>query len=36
MRFEVERGAANCRGLNLFGARFGNYPQGIKLTFVKS
>lgn len=36
VRFEVERGAAHCRGLNLFGARFGNHPQGIKLTFVKS
>lgn len=36
VRFEVEREAANRRGLNLFGARFGNHPQGINLTFVKS
>jgi predicted transcriptional regulator len=35
IRFEVEAAAKNCRGLNLFGAAFGNYPQGIKLIFVR-
>jgi predicted transcriptional regulator len=35
VRFEVEENAVNRRGLNLFGAAFGNYAQGIKLTFVR-
>jgi predicted transcriptional regulator len=35
VRFEVEQDAVNRRGMNLFGAEFGNYPQGIKLSFVK-
>jgi predicted transcriptional regulator len=35
VRFEVEEDAKNRRGLNLFGASFGSYAQGIKLTFVR-
>jgi predicted transcriptional regulator len=35
VRFEVEEGAANRRGLNLFGARFGNCEQAVKVVFVK-
>jgi predicted transcriptional regulator len=35
VRFEVEPDARNKRGLNLFGANFGNHGQAIKLTFVK-
>ncbi|HEY0828004.1 MAG TPA: ArsR family transcriptional regulator [Bacilli bacterium] len=35
IRFEVEETAINKRGLNLFGAAFGNHPQGIRLTFVR-
>jgi predicted transcriptional regulator len=35
IRFEVEETALNKRGLNLFGAAFGNHTQGIKLTFAR-
>jgi len=35
IRFEVEGTAVNKRGLNLFGAGYGNYNQDIKLTFAK-
>lgn len=35
VRFEVEEGAANPRGMNLFGSRFGRYEQSVKLVFVK-
>jgi len=35
IRFEVEETAINRRGLNLFGAAFGNHPQDIKLTFKR-
>jgi len=35
VRFEVEATAGNRRGLNLFGASFGNYPQDILLSFVR-
>jgi len=35
VRFEVQKTAKHRGGLNLFGAGFGNYPQAVKLTFVK-
>jgi predicted transcriptional regulator len=35
IRFEVEQNATNCGGMNLFGSTFGNYPQDIKLTFIR-
>ncbi|QGQ94318.1 ArsR family transcriptional regulator [Paenibacillus psychroresistens] len=35
VRFEVEETAKNRRGLNLFGATFGNHSQAIKLSFVR-
>ncbi|TFE29414.1 ArsR/SmtB family transcription factor [Cohnella luojiensis] len=34
VRIGVREDAANVRGLNLFGEHFGDYPQGLKLTFV--
>jgi predicted transcriptional regulator len=35
VRFEVSPDAEHQGGINLLGAHFGNYPQDIKLTFVK-
>lgn len=35
VRLEVEQGAANCRGLNLFGADFGDYRQDLVLSFIR-
>jgi predicted transcriptional regulator len=35
VRFEVKRDAANRGGLNLFGSRFGNMPQDVKMTFSR-
>jgi predicted transcriptional regulator len=35
VRFEVEADAKNQKGLNLFGAAFGNYAQDIKLCFIR-
>jgi predicted transcriptional regulator len=34
VRIGVKEDAVNARGLNLFGEQFGDYPQGLKLTFV--
>lgn len=35
VRIEVREDAVNKRGLNLFGAGFGDYPQDIALSFVR-
>jgi len=34
VRIGVREDAANARGLNLFGEKFGDFPQGLKLSFV--
>lgn len=34
VRLGVREDAGNRRGLNLFGEHFGDYPQGLKMTFV--
>lgn len=36
VRFEVREDAVNRRGLNLFGSGFGDHPQDIVLSFVRS
>lgn len=35
VRFEVKPDAVNRGGLNLFGSRFGNIPQDVKMTFSR-
>ncbi|SFL68360.1 Predicted transcriptional regulator [Paenibacillus sp. 1_12] len=35
VRLEVRSDAENCRGMNLFGAGFGDHPQELKLRFVR-
>lgn len=35
VRLSVESDAGNRRGLNLFGGGFGNYGEGVKITFVR-
>ncbi|TDF94201.1 ArsR family transcriptional regulator [Paenibacillus piri] len=35
VRLEVRKDAVNCRGLNLFGSGYGDYPQDVKLRFVR-
>jgi predicted transcriptional regulator len=35
VRLEVRANAENCRGMNLFGAGYGDYPQDLKLRFVR-
>lgn len=35
VRFSVEPGADHCQGLNLFGQGFGNFGEGIMMTFVR-
>ncbi|EXX90390.1 ArsR family transcriptional regulator [Paenibacillus darwinianus] len=36
VRFEVREDAVNKRGLNLFGSSFGDHPQDIVLSFIRS
>jgi predicted transcriptional regulator len=35
VRIEVREDAANCRGMNLFGADFGDHPQDLLLSFTR-
>jgi predicted transcriptional regulator len=35
VRLEVRADAENCKGLNLFGAGYGDHPQDMKLRFVR-
>ncbi|QHT63198.1 helix-turn-helix domain-containing protein [Paenibacillus lycopersici] len=36
VRLEVREDAANCRGMNLFGANFGDHRQDLVLAFIRS